>query len=369
MRRYGLPGAALLLLLGAVLLRPRAAAVLVPEPRTDADFLAFDLDARPVSRGMAPARATAVMRAAERRRAAAEAPAVRRESRATVPRISDPVSFTRRSDIAEALQLVEAERDPMQREILILELLDAVAATDIAGVLQDLRELGVTSAVSLDVQARLVRRWALQDVEDAAAWVSGMPGGAARQAGMDQVAIAWVGQDAGAALAWARQLPAGQEREQAVRQVAYEVSRTQPAEALQLALALPADRARDELLRHAALQWAAQDPAAAAAWATALDDSTLREAVMASIAASWAEQDPLGAAEMVTQAMSPGRAQDDALIAIVQRCTQQNPLRAAEWVSQFPETALKETAMDNLVAIWSHQDAASLDAWLCSLGP
>ena len=271
-----------------------------------------------------------------------------------------------RADMAEALAMLEAESE-MMREDLLLTLLDAIAWTDVEEILEYLRNAGGDSEVARDLATRLVRLWAQHDAAGAAGWVSRMAPGAARQAAVDQVAVVWVEQDMPRAIAWAKDLPADMEHDQAVRQVAYEVARTKPVAALELAVELPSSPKGDELIRYAALQWAARDPQAAAEWASRIDNASLREGVLANVATAWAEQDPAAAADLALEEMSPGRRQDNAIVAIVQRSVQQDPPLTAEWVCAFPETPMKEAAMDNLVSIWSNQDALSLDAWLAGL--
>jgi len=46
---------------------------------------------------------------------------------------------------------------------------------------------------------------------------------------------------------------------------------------------------------------------------------------------------------------------------------QNEPERAASWVSQFPDTPGREAATQNLVAFWAAQDAEAAGNWLRAL--
>jgi len=66
------------------------------------------------------------------------------------------------------------------------------------------------------------------------------------------------------------------------------------------------------------------------------------------------------------QNLPPGGRQDDTIVSIVQRWAQTEPAQAADWVVQFPEGRLRDTAVQNLVQIWSEQ-ANKPTEWLDSL--
>jgi hypothetical protein len=47
---------------------------------------------------------------------------------------------------------------------------------------------------------------------------------------------------------------------------------------------------------------------------------------------------------------------------------QQEPVRAAAWVAEFPAGALRDAAVENLVKLWADQDANQTANWLNRLG-
>ncbi len=328
---------------------------------------------RPNTRGSSvsasrPPVAVATQRLSAARHAASEAvdvsaeksPASSGKLRAMPPvQKSIPVRAERASPLerklVSSLSGIEAESDPMRREKLIKAAMDELAEADFRNVFAYLQD--AASNLSLDLAARLMRRWAEKDPAVAGEWALSQPEGTVRQRALEQVSIVWANQDLAGAVNWALRLPESPENNRIVSQIAYETARTEPLAALNLAVVLPAGSERDELIRYAAREWTVQDPAAAAQWAGMIQDEALRNMVMAGVATVLADKDPVAAAKLAVVALPSGRAQDDAVVGIVQRWVQQDPVAAATWVFAFPETVMKETAMDNLVSIWDDQAA------------
>jgi hypothetical protein len=132
---------------------------------------------------------------------------------------------------------------------------------------------------------------------------------------------------------------------------AFEIARTNPVLALTLAAELDPGEERDEVRRHSAAQWAAFDPKSAADWAINLEEGPLRARILAETAMAWSERDPLAAVRFAMDQLDPGRAQDDAIIGIVQRWSQIEPEKARAWVSTFEAGPLKEIATENLLVM------------------
>jgi len=149
---------------------------------------------------------------------------------------------------------------------------------------------------------------------------------------------------------------------------AYEAGRSAPLEALRLAMDLAPGDERAELISRTTREWAATAPKAAAAWATKIEECNLRERALTGIATAMSESDPKAAALLVNDALPPGRAQEDAVVGIVQRWAQQAPEQAAAWVAEFPAGPLRDAAVDNLVKLWADQDAQQTATWLNGLG-
>ncbi|MGN6552907.1 MAG: hypothetical protein ACTHLW_04210 [Verrucomicrobiota bacterium] len=206
--------------------------------------------------------------------------------------------------------------------------------------------LGSTvTASSGELKRHLITRWAESEPVAAAAWAEKLPLDQERMEMLSDVATAWANQDLAAAAEWVQQWPDPNERQAGLTTVAYEAAREQPVEALRLATTLAAGRSRDDLIVRAAAQWASSAPESAAQWAQKIPDSNLSRRLLASIAAEWGNRDPVAAATFALRALPPGRNQDDAVMGIVLRWMQENPLSAEEWVRQFPEGKLRRTAL------------------------
>jgi len=266
--------------------------------------------------------------------------------------------------LATTLAAIDAETDPTKREIMIQAFVKAVAEKDMPAVLV---VLAGRNELGWDVARRLIRRWAESDLPAAMLWAEQLPPGECRELGIKGIALVMAGNNLTAAAQWVQQLPDDKARQSALTAVAYEMARTDPLQALTLAITLPESPTRDELLKNAAAQWAEGDSQAAADWASQINDQPLRTKVLATIATTWGGTDPVKAATMALDSLPAGRAQDNALVGIVQRWARRDPAQAAAWVAQFPEGPLKQAALENVVKLWADEDLAGGTAWVNSL--
>jgi len=222
-----------------------------------------------------------------------------------------------------------------------------VGITEVQAALEYLKSKGYEGKAG-ELAVRLLWHWARRDVEEAAKWVMTMPAGEVRHQAEKNVAI----KDTAAAINWLEQLPEEEGRDVVWRCAAYEIVRTNAALAMEIAIQLPIEKNEKKLIYHVALQWAGSDPEGAAQWTAGLPESALKERVQANIATAWGEKDPVRAAQYAVLSMKKGRAQDDAVVAIVQRWVQRDPEAAAKWVEAFPEGILAETAAENIIKLW-----------------
>lgn len=266
---------------------------------------------------------------------------------------SSPHEFVREKSPQEILlekflTAVEAEADLGKREEMLVALAGQVPVADIPFTLAELVDLGLADS---DFSRQLLRRWAAADGRAASAWAEQLPAGPTREDALSGVAIEWADANLKDAAAWARQLPDETERQPVLLAVANEAVRGDPIEALRLAVELPGNNQRDELIRRAAMEWTSQDAAGAVTWAEQIPDETLRIRVLADEAVAWSDSDPASAATLAAEEIPAGRVQSDAVTGIVERWAQQQPEQAAAWVEQFPEGALKRTAMEYLAML------------------
>jgi hypothetical protein len=227
-----------------------------------------------------------------------------------------------------------------------------VAQSEIPDTLLFLQSLPDQAEVR-EMRVALIRQWAERDAPSAARWAEGLPVGGARQESLNGVALIWSNQDLTEAISWAMNLPEEGERNEVFRGVGYEAARTEPLVAMDIAVRLPASPENDALIQHAALQWAAESPEEAAQWAVGIEDEELRDRVISLVATAWGVSDPVAAGALAVSQLPPGRAQDTAVIGIVQRWAQTDPEAAANWVISFPEGDLRKTASDNILMLWT----------------
>jgi hypothetical protein len=225
----------------------------------------------------------------------------------------------------------------------------AVADSDLRHALESsLTDKGTNAA---EFRELLLRRWAGSDPKAAALWSSSVQNAAIASSATKQVAAIWADNDLSAALDWAKAMQEGPPREAAIVAIGYEAARTNSLEAFDLAASLPPSSERDALLLHFVRQWSAVEPGEAVDWASRVPDTGLREQLLSAAAITAATQDPRGAASLIARNLTPGRLQDQAAVAIVERWAQTDPQAAAAWISQFPEGSVKAVASQALALI------------------
>jgi hypothetical protein len=218
-----------------------------------------------------------------------------------------------------------------------------VALSDIPDALQFLQSLPDKPEIR-ELMVAMIRQWAESDGPSAARWAEGLSVGGARQECLKGVSLVWSNQDLDGTIQWAKRLPEGDEKNEVLRGVAYEAARTESLVAMKIAVELPASHENNALIQHATLQWTSESPEEAARWAGEIPEEALRDRVLSQVATVWGDSDPVAAATLAISKIAPGRAQEDAVIGIVQRWVQRDPEAVAAWVESFPNGALYETA-------------------------
>jgi hypothetical protein len=264
-----------------------------------------------------------------------------------------------------ALEAIEAESDPQRQAAALAKLSEELPLTSVPTALAALA--GKTSRAHSELRQMLVRRWTKSDAPSAADWIERNISGPARSDALGAVASTWAESDAAGAEQWARRLMDVDERGSALLAIATEMTRDDPLAALSLGVELPPSQGRDEFLSYAAGEWAGHDPKSAIEWGKQIQDAELRAQMLAAIATGFAEENPSAAATLAAQSIPAGRAQDDAVVSIVQRWVQQEPEQAAAWVAAFPEGKLRDTALEAVVKLWADKDITDAGAWVNQL--
>jgi hypothetical protein len=181
------------------------------------------------------------------------------------------------------------------------------------------------------------------DPKSAAAWAVKTPG-TIRQEAISKVAGGWADQNITDAAGWATRLPDKLDRQSAVTQVASAAAYTKPLLALELAMTLSPGSSLDDIVTQASRSWADKSPEDALLWVREISDTGLRERALSSVIVVLADSDPVSAANLAVDSLAPGKYQDQALLAIVQRWAAKDSNAASKWVAQFPEGELRDTA-------------------------
>ncbi len=218
-----------------------------------------------------------------------------------------------------------------------------------------------------ELRELLLKRWVVLDPKAATAWVDRLPPGPSKAGAVQSLASGWASDNWQAAWSWANDLSADSEKQLALLQVGYELAKIEPVRALTLAIGLTPGASRDDLLDYSASLWASRNPDDATQWAKQIPDEILRQRMLSQILTAWGDRDPAAAANMAAQSLAPGRPLDDAVVSIVQRWAQTDPVAAGAWVRRFPESDLRETASQELVKLWVDKAPKQVELWLGSL--
>jgi hypothetical protein len=254
---------------------------------------------------------------------------------------------------AALVDAIDTETDPDRRSETLDQAIAALADNDLPSAIAALMDDPRPTAG--DIRQLMLKRWAEKEPAKVADWASRLPPGPTYTSALEQLAIAWANIDLPSAERWLGALPGGEAKSNATLALGYEVARTDPVKALALAIDLPANASRDNMLLHAVSQWADVDAPGAIGWVRQWPDSGLRERMLGSAAVAMANQDGQAAAQLAASELGPG-GQASAAVAIVQRWGQQAPRDAVAWVRQFPETTVRDSAMESLLGVWQFHD-------------
>jgi hypothetical protein len=165
----------------------------------------------------------------------------------------------------------------------------------------------------------------------------------------------WARTDPEAALAWGRLQPDGGERTEALTDACFQIAQADPARAVVLAEEFKLNK--DAVLINLAQQWAAKDLTTAYNWICAQPDDDRRAALVTGTVFVWSQKEPVGAAQFVVQQISPGAAQDEAVMMVLHQWALVDPEAAGTWVQQFPEGQLRNRAMNELAGIATYEQS------------
>ncbi len=235
------------------------------------------------------------------------------------------------SDPAQAYELVRSQALTIQEEQAFSSILGRWARTEPARAFQiALDELDPGNARNSALQS-VLNEVANRDTALALEMLGKLDEGVLRQASYS-VARTLARNDRGAAIAWAETLPDGDHKQNAFSSILSEWAREAPEEASAYGLEIADENLRRRALGNALSQWGHDDAVAAMNWAVKhLGKEDQENLIPGSLLGTWANQDPK---------------------------------RAAAWVSALPEGRLREQSVTNLVSTWANQDLVAAGEWL-----
>lgn len=217
-------------------------------------------------------------------------------------------------------------------------------------------ERGLFSSDAFEREQALAKLPALLAVDAAAAarlleqFDSGPPRDELRR----QLASAWAAADIQGAMRWSQTLARKEERASAQADIVAQVAKSDPAKAVSVSDAFSIGR-DDGTVEHTVQLWATERLPDALAWIRAQPAGADRDQLLARIALVQAETEPAGAAQLVTDLMTVGPMQDNAVLSIVQEWALRDPTAAEAWVTQMPPSALHTLASNQLARLAHHR--------------
>jgi hypothetical protein len=152
-----------------------------------------------------------------------------------------------RDQLLTTIATIQGESDPLAAATLAIEELPPGKPRD-------------------DALVGIVQRWAQNDPNAAATWVSAFPEGALRSAAVANVVKLWVDQDARPAGEWLNTLPPSASRDNGVRAYAEQIAPSSPRQAAVWAGTITDPQMRIAQLENIGTIWMVSDPIAATAW-------------------------------------------------------------------------------------------------------
>ena len=198
-------------------------------------------------------------------------------------------------------------------------------------------------AARLRLQLALGAGLAEHDPVVAAALVTLLPEGPARDAGVERAARVWTQRDPGPALRWALDIVDPAVGSMARRTVAQELVRADPRPAVERMMILPARAVRDEAVVFAAAAWARIDADAAVGWLRELPEGELRSRAVPGIGFEIAQTNPRRAIALA-ETLPEGRDRWLLITAIGQTWAAVDSKAAFTWARTLPAGEARSAA-------------------------
>ncbi|WP_035601010.1 hypothetical protein [Haloferula sp. BvORR071] len=157
-------------------------------------------------------------------------------------------------------------------------------------------------------------------------------------------------------------------REKALEQVAWDGIDVDPELARRAYKELAPDSpVKRKLSAHFAMRLAESDPDAAIEWASGLEAGERTES-LGRIAVVISAKDPERGAKLAAEQVTAGPVQDRAVVQVLQRWSQEDPVAATEWAGDFPAGAARSAGLKFSLGGWLEHDPVAAAAWVTARG-
>lgn len=166
----------------------------------------------------------------------------------------------------------------------------------------------------------------------------------------------------------ALQIEAPEERQKAIAEIAWNSLETDPQLADDALAKLTTDSEdRLQLIEHFAMTKASENPEAAMAWARSLESDLEISTALGQIALVIADTDPHRAAQLLSDSGMEGRQFDVAVVQVLERWAEQDPLQATDWVMSFPPGETRQAGLSATFSAWADRDTSKALSWMATV--
>ena len=253
------------------------------------------------------------------------------------------------------------------------------------------------SNYSSSVMSQVLSQMSAIDPQRAIGLLEQLPKGQTRNNALNQFIVSWMNQDPEAAQDYVKDLPAN-EQSAAIQSSMWYLAQSDLAGTIRLVESLQPNSQTPNLYSNLVSQWAQSDPDAAQKWVKSLPPGAARSSAESSLLNSLAQNDPLKAMEFLKgeQVTNQNRhdisqiaatvAKDDPdaafawidsfgvqgsaykklLSSTISQLASYDSAKAADYVLNFEDKAVRKDLIANLVLTWTRQDYASAKTWIDS---
>jgi hypothetical protein len=213
----------------------------------------------------------------------------------------------------------------------------------------------------------LLSRWAARDRDGAIQWLAAQKNPTLFE--VNAITKNWVEQDREGLERYLNDLPASAWKSLLLESTGRDaLANNDPEQAFYLLRAMNDNSAKAPLLANAVQQWAQWDPRSAVEEIDKLPYSATRERLILAVASGFAMVNHDAAADWMRRSFPAGPALDRALAGVMQAWTSTgDPTKAVQWVTQLPDGATRNNAVDALVAAWNQENPETLKNWIGDL--